>query len=216
MKNVLMSFLFGLLILATACTPTETEEAMDEVVDEASESVEAMSQAVNSAADEQVVASTESYKTVITEGDIASPRKEMSGSVGDAEITIDYGSPSVKGREVWGELNPFGEVWRSGANAATTIEFSEAVTIEGEALPAGEYALFTIPNEDNVVVIFNSETDQWGAGNYDSSKDVLRVTVTPKAVKENQEALEYMVDGDQVVLAWADWRIPFTVSTAAE
>ncbi|HKK77937.1 MAG TPA: DUF2911 domain-containing protein [Saprospiraceae bacterium] len=216
MKNVLMSFLFGLLVLATACTPAETNEAMDEVVDEATESVEAMSEAVSGDSDEQVVASTESYKTVITEGGIASPRKEMSGSIGDAEITLDYGSPSVKGRDIWGGLNPFGEVWRAGANAATTIAFSEDVTIEGEALPAGKYALFTIPNKDNVVVIFNSETDQWGAGNYDESKDVLRVTVTPSAVDENQEALEYMVDGDQVVLAWANWRIPFTVSTSAE
>lgn len=215
MKSVLMSLLFGLFILATACGPAETEEAMDEVADEAMESVEAMSEAIDSDA-EEVVASTESYKTVITEGGIASPRKEMSGAIGDAEITIDYGSPSVKGREIWGGLNPFGEVWRSGANAATTIEFSQDVIIEGEALPAGKYALFTIPNADNVVVIFNSETDQWGAGSYDESKDALRVTVSPKAVDGNQEALEYMIDGDQVVLAWANWQIPFTVSTAAE
>lgn len=215
MKNVLMSFLFGLLVLASACSPSETKEAMDEVVDEAAESVEAMSEAVSGKA-EAVVASNESYKTVITEGGIASPRKKMSGSIGNANITLDYGSPSVKGREIWGGLTPFGEVWRSGANAATTITFSKDVMVEGKALPAGTYALFTIPTKDKVTVIFNSVTDQWGAGNYDATKDVLRVSVSPKAVDKNQEALEYMIVGDQVVLAWANWQIPFTVTTAAE
>lgn len=211
MKSLLLSFLFGFLVLATACTPAEPkdgEETSEEMAEEGAE--------MAAADDQTVVASTESYTTVITEDGIASPRKKMTGAIGDAEITIDYGSPSVKGRTVFGELEPFGKVWRAGANAATTIEFSTDVTVEGEALPAGKYALFTIPNEDSFVVIFNSETDQWGAGNYDEAKDVLRVSVTPQKGAENQETMEYMVDGDQVVLAWADWKIPFSVATSAE
>jgi hypothetical protein len=208
MKNLLMSFLFGFLVLATACTPSESNEATDEATEEVAEE--------EGTADEQnVIASTESYTTVVTEDGIASPRKELTGAIGDAEITIDYGSPSVKGRTIFGDLIPFGKVWRSGANAATTIEFSADVTVEGEALPAGKYALFSIPNEDNVVVVFNSETDQWGAGNYDEAKDVLRVTVTPTE-DEHQEAMEFMIAGDQVVLAWSGWKIPFTVATSAE
>ena len=203
-----MSFLFGFLVLATACTPSESNEATDEATEEVAEE--------EGTADEQnVIASTESYTTVVTEDGIASPRKELTGAIGDAEITIDYGSPSVKGRTIFGDLIPFGKVWRSGANAATTIEFSADVTVEGEALPAGKYALFSIPNEDNVVVVFNSETDQWGAGNYDEAKDVLRVTVTPTE-DEHQEAMEFMIAGDQVVLAWSGWKIPFTVATSAE
>lgn len=204
-----MSFLFGFLVLATACTPANnegeaTEENAEEMADEATDVAEA-----------KVVASTESYTTKITEDGIASPRKEMSGTIGDTEVVIDYGSPSVKGRTIWGDLEKFGKVWRAGANSATIIEFTEDVTIEGEALAAGKYALFVIPNKDNAVVIFNTVTDQWGAGKYDESKDALRVTVAPQPQETNQEALEYMVVGDQVVLAWADWKIPFTVSAAA-
>lgn len=210
MKNILMSFLFGFLVLATACTPaTEgaTEEATEEMADEATEATDA--------AEAKVVASTESYMTKVTEDGIASPRKEMSGTIGDAEVVVDYGSPSVKGRTVWGDLVKFGEVWRAGANAATNITFSEDVTIEGEALAAGTYALFLEPTAESVTVIFNKVTDQWGSGKYDKAEDALRVSVTPQAQDDNQEALEYMVAGDQVVLAWANWHVPFTVSAAA-
>jgi hypothetical protein len=180
MKNILMSFLFGFLVLATACTPANTEgEATDETMEEMAD------EATDDAAEAKVVASTESYTTKITEDGIASPRKMMSGTIGDAEIMIDYGSPAVKGRTVWGDLEKFGTVWRAGANSATIIEFSGDVTIEGEALPAGKYALFVIPNADNAVVIFNKVTDQWGAGKYDEAEDALRVTVAPQPQETN-------------------------------
>ena len=206
MKNLLMCFLFGFLVLASACNaPASEGEATEEVTEEMTEE----------APEAKVVASTESYTTKVTEDGIASPRKEMSGTIGDAEIVVDYGSPSVKGRTIWGDLVKFGEVWRAGANAATSITFSEDVTVEGEALPAGTYALFVEPTAKSATVIFNKVTDQWGAGKYDTAEDALRVSVTPQAQDGNQEALEFMVVGDQVVLAWANWHIPFTVSAAA-
>ena len=213
MKNVLMSFLFGFLVLAVACTPAEkTEDATEETTEETTEG-EATSEEASPEA--KVVASTESYTTTILEDGIASPRKELKGTIGDTEITINYGSPSVKGRTIWGDLVPFGKVWRTGANAATTIELSSDVTVEGEPLAAGKYALFTEPSEGSVVVIFNKVTDQWGAGKYDEGEDALRVSVTPEAQETSQEALEFMVDGDKVVLAWDNWKVPFAVAAAA-
>ena len=203
-----MSFLFGFLVLASACTPAA------EKGDEA-ETTSVDTTATDDAAEPQVVASTEAYTTVILEDGIASPRKEMKGSIGDAGITINYGSPSMKERTIWGDLVPFGELWRTGANAGTTIEISQDVTVEGEALPAGKYSIFTIPSEDNVIVIFNKEPEQRGTGGYNEAEDALRVTVTPQAQDADLETLEFMISGDNIVMAWANWQVPVAVAAAA-
>ena len=89
-----------------------------------------------------------------------SPAETVSGKAGNATVTIAYGSPSVKGRKVWGDLVPYGKVWRTGANDATTIEFSSDVKIEGQALAKGKYALFTIPEETGWTIIFNKNSKQ--------------------------------------------------------
>ncbi|MEY4727976.1 MAG: hypothetical protein RLZZ390_500 [Bacteroidota bacterium] len=83
-----------------------------------------------------------------------SPAQTASGKAGNATVTINYGSPSVKGRKIWGDLVPYGKVWRTGANDATTIEFSADVKIEGQPLAKGKYALFTIPEENGWTIIF--------------------------------------------------------------
>ncbi|RMG72406.1 MAG: DUF2911 domain-containing protein, partial [Bacteroidetes bacterium] len=101
----------------------------------------------------------------------------MSGSIGTAEITINYGSPAAKGRTLWGDLVPYGAVWRTGANEATTFTVSQDVTIEGQTLPAGTYSLFTIPGESDWTIIFNKTAEQWGAYEYDEAADALRVKV---------------------------------------
>ena len=152
-----------------------------------------------------------SYETVVLKGDIASPKKEMKGMIGDAKINIIYGSPSVKGREVWGGLVPYGKVWRTGANEATSIEFSKDVQIEGKPLVAGKYGLFTIAAADKCTVIFNKTHDQWGAYEYDESKDALRVEVTPKKETENSETMEFVLDGSDVVLKWEKMSVAFQV-----
>ena len=206
MKYGIMSLLFGLLAFTFSCTSASEEPAADEATEVATEGTD----------EAQVVASTDAYTTVITEDGIASPRKQMTGTIDGVELSIDYGSPAVKGREIWGGLNAFGQIWRAGANAATTITFAEDVLVEGEALAAGKYALFIIPDATATVVVFNTVTDQWGAGSYDEATDALRVSVAPEVVEANQESLEYMVVDNQVVLAWADWQIPFAVSAVAE
>ena len=96
-----------------------------------------------------------------------SPPDKVSEKVGSATITIDYSQPSVKDREIWGGLVPYGKVWRTGANEATTFENSADVKVEGESLKAGKYGLFTIPEANEWTIIFNSVPDQWGSGGYD-------------------------------------------------
>ena len=140
-----------------------------------------------------------------------SPPEKATGTINGATIQINYGSPSVKGRKIWGELVPFGEVWRAGANDATTFETDKEITIEGAKLPAGKYSFFVIPNEKECVVIFNKEAKQWGAYKYKEKEDQLRVTVKPEAVTENVEKLVYSFKGNNIVLSWANWNISLNV-----
>lgn len=145
-----------------------------------------------------------------------SPLRTANALIGDTKMQIKYGSPAVKGRQVWGNLVPYGEVWRTGANEATTIEFDKNVTINGQALAAGKYSFFTIPTDGDWILVFNSVWDQWGAYDYDSAKDVLRVTVPSALTDDLQERLEFQVkEGGKVVIIWEKVRVPFTVAEAA-
>jgi hypothetical protein len=95
-----------------------------------------------------------------------SPKATVEGKIGAAKVTIVYSQPSARGRKMLGGKDPYGKVWRTGANEATTIEFDKAVKIEGKDVPAGKYALFTIPNEKEWTIILNKEANQMGAFNY--------------------------------------------------
>lgn len=140
----------------------------------------------------------------------ASKNGMTAGEVGGADVTLEYGRPKVKGRTIWGGLVPYGKVWRTGADEATTITFDQNVTVEGEALPAGTYALFTIPGEEEWTVIFNKTAKQWGAYKYDEAEDALRVTVSPRE-GEMVEEMEFAVEDGHVVLRWAELEVPFAV-----
>lgn len=141
-----------------------------------------------------------------------SPPKTTKGTVDKTNITIHYGSPSVKDRKIFGELLPYDQVWRTGANEATTIEFSTNVTIEGKSLPAGKYSLFTIPNEDQWTIIFNKVSDQWGAYEYDQKEDALRVQVSANDNSELVEDLTFTVEKGMVILNWEKTTVSFTVA----
>src|SRR5258708_34250633 len=121
-------------------------------------------------------------------GPQASPLASTGLTVGSTKVAVDYHRPAVKGREIWGGLVPYGEVWRLGANDATTISFSDAVKVEGKEVPAGTYALFAIPGKDKWTFILNKTAKQWGAYKYDASTDQLRVDVAP----QSGPAAEYM------------------------
>ncbi len=146
-----------------------------------------------------------------------SPPAEATGTVDGTDITINYSQPSVKGREIFGGLAPYDKVWRTGANEATTIEVSSDVEIEGETLPAGKYALFTIPSEGDWTVIFNKTAEQWGAFDYDESQDALRVEVTPEETEEMTEKLTFEIaEEGEVTMMWANTAVSFDVASAAQ
>ncbi len=149
-----------------------------------------------------------------------SPAKEATGKIGDVSVTINYSSPAVKGRKVFGEMEPYGKVWRTGANEATRIKFDKDVVVEGKQLPAGEYALFTIPEErGDWTVIFNKEAKQWGAYKYQESEDAVRVKVAPKKSDSINERLKFEVKegkkgNGEVVFAWEHVTLPISVKAA--
>jgi hypothetical protein len=119
-----------------------------------------------------------------------------------AVVKVIYGRPQMKGREVFGGLVAYGEVWRTGANEAAEITIYQDVKVAGNTLKAGSYALFSIPNKDEWTIIFNSDLDEWGAYSYNEDHDVLRVTA---AVKENSEAVEafsIQFDDNTMRMAW--------------
>ncbi len=142
-----------------------------------------------------------------------SPKETVKGSIDGANIEIVYCRPSARGRKMLGEKEPYGQVWRTGANAATTVKFDKTVTIEGKALAAGTYALFTIPNENEWVIIFNKKTDQWGAYDYEKNKDQDALRVTVKAGKTTSfiETFTIGVDKDQINLQWENTAVGFKV-----
>ncbi|UII26298.1 DUF2911 domain-containing protein [Fulvivirga maritima] len=116
-----------------------------------------------------------------------SPTATLKQNVGLTEVEIIYSRPGVKDREIFGDLIPYGEVWRTGANASTKITFKEEVTLGGEAIPAGTYALYTIPGAKEWTVIIHKNTSLWGAGNYNEDEDLARFTVPATATKDFTE-----------------------------
>ena len=145
-----------------------------------------------------------------------SPYVEALGEIAEAKVMIKYSSPRVKGREIWGALEPYDKVWRTGADEATTIESDQELKVEGETLPAGKYALFTIPRASGPwTVIFNKEWDQWGAYNYDPTDDVLRVKVDPVKLDKSVENLTIEVDDSgKLVISWEKIQIPVQLSVS--
>lgn len=134
---------------------------------------------------------------------VLSPAEVATGKINDANITIKYSSPSVRGRAIWGALVPFDQVWRAGANDATTFETDKDIMIEGNKLPAGKYAFFVIPTKDSdYTIIFNKKHDQWGAYKYKEEKDQLRVKVKPIKSEKLTEKLVYVVNPDHILLSW--------------
>lgn len=142
---------------------------------------------------------------------MASPRDSVSGKAAGSTLTINYGSPSVKGRKIWGDLEPWGKVWRAGANEATTFTTTKAIKVEGKELAAGTYGFFLIPNENGTwAVIFNKVAKQWGAFKYDEKQDALRVNVKVKKAAAH-ERLVYTISAKGFSLLWDTTEVPVSV-----
>jgi hypothetical protein len=145
-----------------------------------------------------------------------SPKASVTQTVGVTEVSIHYSRPGVKGRPIWGELVPYGEVWRTGANENTTITFGTPVKVGGTELPAGTYGLQTIPAQDQWTVIFSKDAKLWGAFDYKPENDALRIQVKPQPAAEPVERMRFSFEdvtdnSAEVVLAWEKLEIPFTV-----
>jgi len=145
-----------------------------------------------------------------------SPPGTATGKVNGATVTINYSSPSVKGRKIWGDLVPYDKVWRAGANEATIFETDKDIKVEGKTLAAGKYSLYAIPGEKEWTVIFNTQTGQWGIKNdgstsEDPAKDALRVTVKPQKAKAMQERLQFVVDKNGFALVWENVSVPVSI-----
>ena len=125
------------------------------------------------------------------------PAKVSETTTAGVKITIDYSQPAVKGRTIGKDIAPFGKVWRTGANEATTIEVSRDCKMGGGMLRAGKYALFSIPGDTEWTIIVNSVSDQWGSYKYDESKDVLRFKVAPKKSAEFNERFKFEITSDE-------------------
>jgi hypothetical protein len=142
----------------------------------------------------------------------ASPAMTATGKIKDADITINYSSPSVKDRKIWGDLVPYDKVWRAGANEATTFETSKDITVQGKKLPAGKYSFFLVPKASGAwTAVFNKEPKQWGAYKYDQAKDALRVDVNAKTLKTKQEALVYKINKNGFTMDWDQISVPIEV-----
>ncbi len=134
--------------------------------------------------------------------------------VGDAHIHIDYSSPGVRDRIIFGGLLAYDQIWQAGAHMATWIETNKDLQIDGKTLPKGKYGFFTIPSKDNWIIIFNSNWEQHGKDEYDEKNDVLRFKVTPKIFEEIKEHLEYKVtkttdNSGTISLSWEKVLVEF-------
>lgn len=144
----------------------------------------------------------------------ASPSATISQSVGLSKVTIDYSRPSAKGRRIFGDLVPFGKVWRTGANKITTIKFDDEIMINGAPMKAGSYGLYTVPGRGEWKIILNRDDKQWGAYEYDEKKDVISFMVQPLKLDYYQEQMEIEFDeftpnSAFVFIKWEDTGVRF-------
>jgi hypothetical protein len=142
-----------------------------------------------------------------------SPPAQVSATINNTTVTIDYSQPSLKGRYFGSnDFHPYGKLWRNGANEATWIQVSDEVTINGKTLPKGKYGFFVIPGKTEWTLIFNSVWDQWGSYNYDQGKDVLRVTATSNNIDSTFEKYTIQLASDgEASLSWGSFQVRFDI-----
>lgn len=149
-----------------------------------------------------------------------SPSSKLEQAVGLSTVTVDYSRPSVNGRTIFGDLVPYDKIWRTGANGSTDITFSDDVTLEGNKVPAGKYALYTIPGKDEWTIILHKNTELWGDGgaDYKPEQDLVRFKVKPQ--QNPRKAETFLIDfanvtasSADVELLWDNVVVPFTIKT---
>lgn len=149
-----------------------------------------------------------------------SPAASVTQTVGITEVKIEYSAPGVKGREIFGALVPYNELWRTGANSSTKISFSKDVTIGGTAVAAGTYAIFTIPGKSEWTFILSKNYKQSGTSNYKKEEDAVRIqvkagTCSPRE-RMNFQITDFDDNGGNIVLEWASVQISVPFKTATK
>ena len=147
-----------------------------------------------------------------------SPKATLTQAFGLGEITIEYSRPGMKDREIFGGLVPYDKIWRTGANKATYLKFTDDVKINGKDIPAGEYSLYTIPGKDEWTMIINKETELWGTSKYDAAKDQARITVKPQSMDFTVETFTIDINDMRsttatINLVWENTMVTMNVST---
>lgn len=147
----------------------------------------------------------------------ASSTQQVTQGLGISKISLTYQRPNSNGRTIFGGLVPYDAVWRTGANNATAITFDSEVHIQGKAVPAGTYGLFTIPTKGDWTIILSKNAEQWGAYTYKQEDDVLRFTTTPNRLAKKVETFTIAFDNVtknslEIVMSWENVSVPFTVS----
>ncbi len=216
----LLIALIALLFSACETTSSTADSITDAVAETATD---AANTAQNAVADVTEAATElmkgENYEVKVIDAKIKSPRKELSGEIAGVPLTINYGSPAVNDRVIYGDLVPYEKVWRTGANEATRITFGKDVKVgtEGTLLAAGTYSLFTLPaSKEEWTVIFNKVADQWGAYDYEDSSDAARVSGTSTAASSKAERMDFTLSGNEVRFMWDDLMVSFPVDAASK
>lgn len=220
LRNTLLFAAF--LLLMSSCTPDGGTSQTASETDVATESIVPQSVVPKLPGGEMSAENLPEGQTYVikdVDSTIKSPRRELTGKAGDVTVVINYGSPAVNERTIYGDLVPFNKVWRTGANEATRITFNEDVMV-GEAnkkLPAGTYSLFTLPtSKEEWTVIFNKVADQWGAYDYEESADVVRIKGTSMPAPTKAERMDFALDGNAIQLTWDDLIVAFPVASATK
>ncbi|WP_189631639.1 DUF2911 domain-containing protein [Roseivirga thermotolerans] len=149
-----------------------------------------------------------------------SPPVTAMGNIGETHVHISYHSPRVRGRNIFGGLVAYGEVWVTGAHKATTVDFSTNVRIGDSLIESGKYALFTIPGQEQWTILLNKNYDQHLADEYDPELDVLRYVTQAETITHTQEELLYQVqEGDHegsIIISWANVKVSLPIQTIAK
>jgi hypothetical protein len=171
-----------------------------------------------------LILSVLTFSILLTAQDFRTPRPSpdatVSQYVGVTKITVDYSSPAVKGRKIWGELVPFGQVWRTGANEATTITFTDAVNINGTELAAGTYGIHSVPNANEWEIIFSKDTPVDGSSTFDPKKEVLRIKAKPEEHHFMERMTFLFTDATEnsvnVSILWEKLKVGFKVDVKTQ
>lgn len=208
LKNLILSILAGTFLVS--CNTEKSVQTQD------LRSVEGISQL-----EQEHTLEKESYADSVNAGLVedtfkGSARREAKGSIGNADITVNYGSPGKRGRVIWNGLVSYDQVWVSGSHWATAIDFSEDVMIGDTEVTAGMYGFFTIPGREEWTLILNKVYDQHLADDYEEEEDVVRITVTPEELEEEVQRLTYTVETESgnhgsISLSWDKVKVSLPV-----